>query len=190
MKTGIQVLFVVLLFFSMHPIAKAAETQPSCLDKQQKEHQVMGRMALEAPKRVSVHLEKSYIDGVKIVRVTTDHFISPENIMIKYSGWKLAKCSENDVYLSKKIDDISPVSKTAGVMGLKDGNVLTLYNGNPGNHQVIQTFFQIDINALEADAAERLNRGIRITDKTQYKLLLDALSKYAVNHIRDVQRNS
>jgi forespore regulator of the sigma-K checkpoint len=110
--------------------------------------------------------------------------------MIKYSGWKLAKCSENDVYLSKKIDDISPVSKTAGVMGLKDGNVLTLYNGNPGNHQVIQTFFQIDINALEADAAERLNRGIRITDKTQYKLLLDALSKYAVNHIRDVQRNS
>ncbi|MGV3487887.1 MAG: BofC C-terminal domain-containing protein [Tuberibacillus sp.] len=168
----------------------AKEMGSVCRKSSNTEHQVMDSITVETPKMVSVHFEKTYIDGIKIVKETREHFISPENILTKYPGWHLAKCNENKVFLSMKVDDLSPISKTAGIIGLKDGNILTLYNGKPSNQKVIQTFFQIDVNAMEADAAKRLNEGIRITNKNQYEWLLHSLSKYAVNHMSKVQRNS
>jgi len=181
---------VIVFLVSLGHSALAQETDSICKKDEAKDHQVMSPMSVQSPQMVNVHLEKTFIDGVKIVNISKTHFISLENILTKYSGFRLSKCNERDVFLSKKIDDLSPISKTAGIIGLKDGNVLTLYNGNPKENKIIQTFFQIDINALEADAAKKLNQGIRITNKNQYEMLLHSLSKIAINHVSQAQRNS
>jgi forespore regulator of the sigma-K checkpoint len=173
-------LLVITICFGMSYQSIAQGSQTICDKKDVKDHQVMGPLSVKTPKIINVHLKTLFMDGVSIVNVVDDHFISLDSVVTKYEGFHLAKCSEKNVFLFKKVDDLSPVSKTAGIFGLKDGKILTLYKGDPDKNQIIQTFFQIDVNALEADAFNHLRQGIRISDKNQYIKVIQSFSKYTV----------
>lgn len=189
-RTIMTLLLTAAFCFSAGHQSLAKDKNSICNKNEEKEHQVMGRLSVKTPEITNVHLKTTYLDGVSIVNVVNDHFISSENVMTKYDGWHVATCHEKDVFLYKKVNDLSPISKTAGIFGLKDGNILTLYKGSPDENQVIQTFFQIDVNALEADAANQLKEGIRISNKNDFKKVLDSFSKYAITHRPKIENRS
>ena len=189
LKWLVVLLVGIAICFGMNNYSLASSNS-ICNKKVEKEHQVMEPLSVKTPKMVNVHLKTTFIDGISIVNIVPDHFISAETVMAKYSGWRMAKCNERDVFLFKKVDDLSPISKTAGIFGLKDGNILTLYKGNPNEKQIIQTFFQIDVNAMEADAANQLQHGIKISNKKQYNKVIHDLSKFAVKLTPGIESKS
>ncbi|GGE42772.1 hypothetical protein GCM10011391_22000 [Pullulanibacillus camelliae] len=128
-----------------------------------------------------IHMNTRYIDGISIQKTMDKHVLSLKDFLHQHPQWTLIKKTKTDVFLERKVDDLSPVSKAVGVLGLKNGNTLTLFNGSPEHNQIIQTFFQIDIHALQAKDFNRLKTGIPITNKEAYQNMLHLFAKYEVN---------
>ena len=128
----------------------------------------------------NIHFITQYMDGVSIHHINKMHIISIDDYVKQHPGWSVIKQSDTDLFLKKTVDDLSPVSKAVGVLGLKDGNTLTLFKGDPKENEIIQTFFQIDIEALQVNDFENLKKGIRIENKERYQNMLQMLARFEV----------
>lgn len=129
---------------------------------------------------ITVLLERRYIDGEVSEEVRNEKKQSIKKILAKYHDWKVVDLEEDEIVLQKKINDISPLMKTNGYIGLSKDATLSIFNGKPKNKEVIQSFFQLDIKKLEGHKQELLKKGVRITSKKSYEKWVETLKPYSV----------
>ena len=96
-----------------------------------------------------------------------------EDFWSEYTEWQLIDQDEEQIVFQQNIDDISPLLKANGYFGITDEGILTIFNGKPKTHNVIQSFFQIDMEKLESHQHEELKNGIPISSKDKYVKVLE-----------------
>lgn len=127
-------------------------------------------------------LARTYLCGVKDEeRISLTHE-SFEKALSAYKGWEIIASEEGKLILLKRENDIAPSCKENGYFGLSQDGVLTLFNGVPGEKQVIQSFYQINRAKMEASLpAEEialLQNGIRVRDLSEYNSVLSTYSEF------------
>ncbi|MBM7683276.1 forespore regulator of the sigma-K checkpoint [Pullulanibacillus pueri] len=137
---------------------------------------------VQAAKPTEIHLITQYIDGVSIQQIEKKHIISVNDYLNQHPKWKVLENNNSTLILKRTVKDLSPVSKSVGVLGLKDGNTLTLFKGDPKANQIIQTFFQIDVDALQVNLIKQLKNGIPVSDKQHYTKMIHSFSRYALHY--------
>jgi len=128
-----------------------------------------------------IHMTTRYIDGISIYKTVDQHILSLKDYLHEHSQWTLIRKNNTHIFLKRTVNDLSPVAKAVGVLGLKNGHTLTLFRGNPTQNRIIQTFFQIDVQALQASEYDLLKSGIPITNKKSYQKMLHMLTKYEIH---------
>lgn len=171
-------LSVIFLFIFMVPSLTTSAHVATSKNMIEQQKNVESVYHITGPKVVTVHLKTVYLDGFKTEKKIDEPILSMEDFWDNYKGWQLVKQSTSDVYFQKNINDISPVSKAAGIFGISKNHTLTIFNGNPNNDQIIQTFFQLDLDALEAKLHMKLEKGIPVQSKENFKQVMKVLSHY------------
>lgn len=135
--------------------------------------------SIQQPLSVKVILQRKYLDGEISEEIVQENVSSIEDIRKLYSGWKLIDQNRESIVLRRKVDDISPLLKTNGYFGITGDGTLSIFNGRPGSNDIIQSFFQIDVEKLESHKHDELMEGIRIESKDQYLEVLKAYESYS-----------
>ncbi|OZM58012.1 regulator [Lottiidibacillus patelloidae] len=133
-----------------------------------------------APLQLKVVLKRIYLDGETSEEVIKQTIWSMDDFWAQYEDWQLLDQKEGQVTFKQHIDDISPLLKANGYFGIDQEGRLSIYKGNPAADEVIQSFFQIDLEKLESKLKEQLKEGIVIISKDQYSQLLQSLKEYEV----------
>ncbi|APH04250.1 BofC C-terminal domain-containing protein [Bacillus weihaiensis] len=134
---------------------------------------------IQEPITVNVILQRKYLDGEVSEELTKETIGSMEDFWAMFASWQLVEHNQERIVLKKDIDDISPLLKTNGYFGLAGDGTLSIFNGKPTSNEVIQSFFQIDMEKLESHKHIELIEGIRIQSKDQYLEVLKTLETYS-----------
>ncbi|PFA64540.1 regulator [Bacillus sp. AFS015802] len=129
---------------------------------------------------VTVILERVYLDGEVSEEIVQETIWSMEDFWAAYEDWQLMDMTEDQIVFQKQMDDISPLLKTNGYFGISDNGVLSIFNGKPGQAEIIQSFFQIDVEKLESKRHDDLVKGIPIKSKQEYEEVLEQYKPYSV----------
>ncbi|MFC5733710.1 intercompartmental signaling factor BofC [Cytobacillus gottheilii] len=135
----------------------------------------------ESPPQMKVILERVYLDGEISEETVTETIWAAEDFWAKYEDWKLVDMDEGYVVFRQQTDDISPLLKANGYFGITDEGILTIFNGKPQRTNIIQSFFQIDIQRLESNKCEQLKKGIPIMTKDRYIEVLETFKTYSTD---------
>lgn len=158
MLKGIMIWFLSLFIFSLIPQAEAAESKE--------------------PYQVEIVLQRVYLDGEISEEKITEKIWSMENFWLKYDQWELVDTYVNGLVFKKQVDDISPLLKANGYFGITEDGTLTIFNGRPHQTNIIQSFFQINIEKLESRKHYQLKKGIPIKTKDRYVQVLETFKPY------------
>ncbi|MGA9290611.1 MAG: BofC C-terminal domain-containing protein [Anaerobacillus sp.] len=129
------------------------------------------------PLEVEVILKTNYADGISTQQTVYETIWAMEDFWSEYADWQLVDQEEGRMVFERNIEDISPVSKENGHFGLTEDGVLTIFDGNPSDDKVIQTFFQIDVGKLESSRRQQLMDGIPIESWYQFEDVIQSFSK-------------
>ncbi|BCB04971.1 hypothetical protein KH172YL63_31040 [Bacillus sp. KH172YL63] len=129
---------------------------------------------------ITVILERVYLDGEVSEEIVQETIWSMEDFWATYEQWQLIDMTEDQVVFQRQMDDISPLLKTNGYFGISERGVLSIFNGKPGQAEIIQSFFQIDVGKLESKRHEDLVKGIPIKSKQEYEEVLEQYKPYSV----------
>ncbi|OEH91482.1 intercompartmental signaling factor BofC [Bacillus solimangrovi] len=135
------------------------------------------------PITVEVTLQKHYVDGKLSEDKLTEIIWAMEDFWSTYSDWQLVHQEKGQVIFRKQIDDISPLLKQQGYFGLSEEGRLTIYSGKPELDDVIQSFFQINIEKLEVHQQEELKQGIPIKSKEQYEDVIETFRMFKIDAV-------
>jgi forespore regulator of the sigma-K checkpoint len=158
MLKGIMIWFLSLFIFALIPQAEAAESKE--------------------PYQVEIVLQRVYLDGEISEEKITEKIWSMENFWLKYDQWELVDTYVNGLVFKKQVDDISPLLKANGYFGITEDGTLTIFNGRPHQTNIIQSFFQINIEKLESRKHHQLKKGIPIKTKDRYVQVLETFKPY------------
>ncbi|MGG0283524.1 intercompartmental signaling factor BofC [Peribacillus butanolivorans] len=128
-----------------------------------------------------VILQRMYLDGELSEEKLTETIWTMEDFWLKYQDWKVVDQNEDQIVLKKIENDISPLLKANGYLGMKKDGTLSIFIGRPEHAKIIHTFYQIDVGKLEVYKQEELQKGIPIVNKDQYKQLIKEYEPYSVN---------
>ncbi len=128
---------------------------------------------------VKVILQRKYLDGDISEEVSCESISSMQDLWRNYADWQLLDQNEERIVFQKQIDDISPLLKTNGYFGITGDGTLSIFNGRPKTNEVIQSFFQLDVEKLESRKHDELIEGIRIESKDQYLEVLKTYETYS-----------
>ncbi|TYR82288.1 bypass-of-forespore protein C [Priestia megaterium] len=135
----------------------------------------------EEMKPVTLFLERVYVDGVVSQEMIKRPYMTKEEAMSEYRNWRLIKESDTELIFRTSVDDISPLLKENGYVGLSVNGILSTFEGRPANSShIIQSFFQIDVERLESYQQEQLKKGIRIETKDDYVSLINFYKMYKI----------
>lgn len=128
---------------------------------------------------MTLFLERVYVDGVVSQEMIKSPSMTKKQLMKKYKNWRLLKETDQELVFRTSIDDISPILKDNGYVGLSVNGILSAFEGKPASSQhIIQSFFQIDIKRLESYQHEQLKKGIRVQSKDEYLSLINFYKIY------------
>lgn len=129
---------------------------------------------------MTVVLERVYLDGEVSEEIRQENVHSVDSLLSMYKQWTVTYRDEEQIVFQKQIDDISPLLKTNGYFGIAGDGTLTIFNGNPNEtDEVIQSFFQLDVEKLETHKRKELKEGIRIESKDQYFDVIETFKSYS-----------
>jgi forespore regulator of the sigma-K checkpoint len=128
---------------------------------------------------VKVVLKRTYLDGEVSEEVVQETIWSMEDFWAQYEQWDLVDMNEERIIFQQEIDDISPLLKTNGFFGISDKGVLSIFNGKPGQSEIIQSFFQLDVKKLESKKHEELVKGIPVKSKQEYQAVIESFKPYS-----------
>ncbi len=131
------------------------------------------------PLTVTVILERVFLDGEVSEEIKKETIWSMEDFWSEYATWQLVDQDEEQIVFQKNIDDISPLLKSNGYFGINKDHILTIFNGKPESDQVIQSFFQIDVDKLESRQHDELKKGIPIQSKDKYVEVLEVFKPFS-----------
>lgn len=173
---------LLILVLMVPSIVTSAHVKPSTTQPIQEQKKTENAFHITGPKVLSVHLKKVYLDGFKTEKVVKEPVLSMEDFWNEYRQWQLVKQTNDAIYFQKNINDISPVSKAAGIFGIDNQHTLTIFKGSPNDAHIIQTFFQLDLDALEAKMQTELKHGIPVQSKEHFQQVIDMLRKYQLSN--------
>ncbi|KMY61598.1 intercompartmental signaling factor BofC [Geobacillus sp. FSL K6-0789] len=134
-----------------------------------------------APVKMTIVLQQHYLDGEMSEEKVTETVDSLTEIWKKYRDWQLINLDDRTIVFRKTVNDISPLLKTNGYFGITDDGTLSIFNGKPGrSSEIIQSFFQIDVQKLESRQQEKLKKGIRVLSKERYEQVIEMYRHFAV----------
>ncbi|AMX82769.1 Forespore regulator of the sigma-K checkpoint, BofC [Geobacillus subterraneus] len=137
--------------------------------------------AAPAPVKMMIVLQQQYLDGEISEEKRTETVVSLTEIWKKYRDWQLITLDDRTIVFRKAVNDISPLLKANGYFGITDDGTLSIFNGKPGrSNQIIQSFFQIDVQKLESRQQAKLKQGIRVLSKEQYEQVIEMYRHFAV----------
>ncbi|WP_226526339.1 BofC C-terminal domain-containing protein [Metabacillus niabensis] len=135
--------------------------------------------SFQYPLSVKVVLQRKYLDGEISEEVIQEKVTSLREIVEMYSDWQLLDHNRESIVFQREIDDISPLLKANGYFGITGEGIFSIFNGRPGSNDIIQSFFQIDVEKLESHKHDELMEGIRIESKDQYLEVLKIYETYS-----------
>ncbi len=145
----------------------------------------IGRTAEVTGKPYELVLTRSYLCGVRDEErrpVGTGYL---PQAMGEYKGWEIVTSDAAKMILMKREQDISPACKENGHFGLSADGMLTLFHGVPTEQDVIQTFYRINTEKMEAnlpkEELENLKRGIRIRNLAEYNSILSTYGEFQLD---------
>ncbi|MBB6282877.1 BofC C-terminal domain-containing protein [Geobacillus subterraneus] len=137
--------------------------------------------AAPAPVKMTIVLQQQYVDGEISEEKRVETVVSLTEIWKKYRDWQLITLDDRTIVFRKTINDISPLLKTNGYFGITDDGTLSIFNGKPDQSgEIIQSFFQIDVQKLESRQQAKLKQGIRVLSKEQYEQVIEMYRHFAV----------
>jgi len=134
----------------------------------------------QPPLELEVVLQRMYIDGQMSEERRSETVWSLEDFWATYDGWRVVNQQKGQVVFHKKVEELSPIIKAKGYIGLDEHGKLSIFEGKPSEQKVIQTFYQIDVDQLEVMESKHLKEGIKIKSTDQYYKLLDQFKKLSV----------
>lgn len=171
---GVSVAFSIFLYMVESPIQADEKEAVNEREKQTPTQQF--------PLELNVHLKQIYLDGVVSEETVTETVLALEDFWAKYESWQLVDMDEERLVFQKEIDDISPMLKMNGFLGMTEDGTLSIFNGKPDEDDVIQSFFQIDINKLESKQQLQLKYGIPIQSKEDFSHVYEVMKQYSIEH--------
>lgn len=135
--------------------------------------------SMKHPFSVKVILQRKYLDGEVSEEIIHEKVATIDEIVEMFSDWQLLDHNNDSVVFLRKVDDISPLLKTNGYFGITGDGTFSIFNGRPNSNDVIQSFFQIDVEKLESHKHDELIEGIRIESKDQYLEVLKIFETYS-----------
>lgn len=134
-------------------------------------------------KQIQIVLEKEYVCGENTVEYHYSNDSNLEAIQEQYKDWQYTSFDGTTANFSKKVWDLSPECKENGYFGLSEDGQLTLFKGPPENKEVIETFFQIDVeklrSGLSTEPVFQLYEGIKVKDMSDYNSILSLFSSFS-----------
>jgi len=137
---------------------------------------------VDAAVPMKVTMVTHYVCG-QDTTVSKEDTLTINNIPQKYPGWIIEKVDQltNEVKLKRNVAELAPDCKDA-YFGLSPDGHLILYKGGTKKKQVIETFFQIDIESLETGLPEepiqQLEEGIPVHDLAEFNSVLSTFSEF------------
>ncbi|MDR4435920.1 sporulation cell-cell signaling protein BofC [Bacillus tequilensis] len=132
------------------------------------------------PLQVHVQLEKVYLDGDVSIEHKDEKVLSMDDFWAAYAGWTLVEQKKGYVLFRKQMDDISPLSKVNGYIGVSDNGVISTFHGRPESaSEPIQSFFQIDLERLESHMQKNLLKGIPFRTKAEFEDVIEHMKTYS-----------
>ncbi|MBS4194810.1 intercompartmental signaling factor BofC [Lederbergia citri] len=136
---------------------------------------------IEDPLLLKVVLKRKYLDGEVSEEIVKETIWALEDFWAKYEAWQLVDMDEEKLVFETVVDDISPLLKLNGFFGITEDGTLTIFNGNPDQADIIQSFFQIDIKKLEGKKQLQLKKGIPVRTKEIYTEVLETMKQYSLD---------
>lgn len=137
-----------------------------------------------APQKWQVVIQKKYIAGPIIEEKYEYSAAEIEQAMATFSNMKKVENEDGSIIIEQEIDDLSPALKENGRFALDQNGMLNLYQGEAKDENIIQTFFQIDLERLETtlpvEEYMQLREGIHVSTLAEYNSVLSTYSEYAV----------
>ncbi|WP_442595195.1 BofC C-terminal domain-containing protein [Neobacillus sp. D3-1R] len=158
-KSGIAIWLMSLFIWFFDPHVQASENR-------------------KEPFQIEVILQRVYLDGEISEEKISENIYSMENFWSKYEQWELVNTFEKGLVFKKQVDDISPLLKANGYFGITEDGTLTIFNGRPHQTNIIQSFFQINLEKLESRKQLQLKKGIPIKTKDRYVNVLETFKPY------------
>jgi forespore regulator of the sigma-K checkpoint len=159
LRNGILIWFLSLFVIVLIPIVNAEEL-------------------VNEPIQVEVILQRAYLDGEISEEKVVEKIWSMEHFWVKYEQWELIDTYDKGLVFKRQMDDISPLLKANGYFGITDDGTLTIFNGRPHQTNIIQSFFQLNIEKLESRKHLELKKGIPIKTKDRYVNVLETFKPY------------
>ncbi|KYD01908.1 hypothetical protein B4144_2390 [Bacillus atrophaeus] len=132
------------------------------------------------PLQLHVQLEKVYLDGDVSIEHKHETVLAMEDFWAAYAGWTLVEQKKGFVLFRKQVDDISPLSKVNGYIGITDDGVISTFHGRPDSvAEPIQSFFQIDLERLESRIQKNLQNGIPFRTKAEFEHVIENIKTYS-----------
>lgn len=130
------------------------------------------------PFQIEVILQRIYLDGEISEEKMIEKVWTMENFWVRYEQWELVDTYDKGLVFRKQMDDISPLLKSNGYFGITEDGTLTIFNGRPHQTNIIQSFFQLNIEKLESRKHLQLKKGIPIKTKDRYVHVLETFKPY------------
>ncbi|WP_410514349.1 BofC C-terminal domain-containing protein [Paenibacillus sp. BR2-3] len=142
----------------------------------------------------TVHLKIVYVSGEEVQTLSgARNPVQLKEVIAKHPAWHGWISSSGDLWLEKKVDDLSPASKKDSYIGVDEQGNLTLFKGPPEQEEVMKTFFQMDMRSMKSSLPEniwkQLQDGIRIQDIEEYNSVLSTFSDYARDTAEQVMKS-
>lgn len=137
-------------------------------------------MELVLPTNVKIVLERVYLDGEISEESFYETLATLDTFWETYADWELVEQTDDLIVLQKYVDDISPLLKINGYFGLSEDGILTIFDGDPKQEQIIQSFYYIDTEKLESTHYEELREGIPVLNRDHYREVLSMLKQYEI----------
>ncbi|MFD1705560.1 BofC C-terminal domain-containing protein [Siminovitchia sediminis] len=135
----------------------------------------------EQPLELTVHLKRVYLDGAMSEEVVNETVFALEDFWAKYESWQLVDMDEKRLVFEKNINDVSPLLKANGYIGISEDGTLSIFNGKPEQSDVIRSFFQIDVKKMESSQHLRLIQGIPVHTKEEFTKVVESMKRYSVD---------
>jgi forespore regulator of the sigma-K checkpoint len=131
-----------------------------------------------------VVLAKTYLCGVKKEEVSQIPRNELAQTLAAHNGSEIVAAEADKLILYKRENDIAPECKENGHFGISKDGMLTLFNGLPEEAEVVQTFYRINTEKMEARLSKEqvasLKKGIRVRDLAEYNSVLSTFGEFQI----------
>lgn len=130
----------------------------------------------------TIILQSVYLDGEVSEETVVHHGTTLKEQLDYYQdrGWEIVQLEPGQLVFKKYVQDISPLLKVNGYFGLGQDGTLSTFHGKPEEQNIIQSFFQIDIDKLETRMQEELAKGIPVRNKQDFLQVLETYKQYRI----------